>query len=68
MLDIYKTEAEKTIEQLSTALDNALKGYAVAIETAYKYGALDAFNDKLANPPAVLWTRSAMKKQLETGE
>lgn len=68
MLDIYKTKSDKLIEQLEAALEKSLSGYAEAIETAYKYGALDAFNDNLANPPAVLWARSKLKKEMEKGE
>jgi len=59
---------KELIEQLQTALEKSLSGYADAIETAYKYGALDAFYDNLANPPAVLWARSKLKKELEKGE
>ena len=59
------TELKQQLSQLEAALEKALSGYADAIETAYKYGALDAFYDNFANPPAVLWARSKLKKELE---
>ena len=62
------TELKQQLSQLEVALEKSLSGYADAIETAYKYGALDAFYDNLANPPAVLWARSKLKKELERGE
>ena len=58
-------ELKQQLDQLEAALEKSLSGYADAIETAYKYGALDAFYDNLANPPAVLWARSKLKKELE---
>ena len=63
-----KEEIKQQLGQLETALEKTISGYADAIETAYKYGALDAFYDNLANPPAVLWARSKLKKELEKGE
>ena len=72
MLDIYKTKSDKEIEALAAmvdklqeALDKSLSGYADAIELAYKYGALDAHTDRLANPPEVLWGRSKLKKEFQ---
>ena len=62
------TELKQQLSQLEAALEKSLSGYADAIETAYKYGALDAFYDNLANPPAVLWARSKLKKEMERGE
>jgi len=59
---------KQQLDQLEAALDKSIQGYADAIETAYKYGALDAFYDNLANPPAVLWARSKLKKELERKE
>ena len=60
-----KKQLEEQLKKLEECLERSLTGYADAIETAYKYGALDAFSDNLANPPAVLWARSKPKKELE---
>jgi hypothetical protein len=59
---------KELIDQLQTALEKSIDGYAEAIETAYKHGALDAHTDRLANPPEVLWGRSKLKKEMEKGE
>ena len=58
-------ELEELVDKLQGALNQSTQGYANAIETAYKYGALDAHTDCLANPPEVLWHRSKLKKEFQ---